>query len=288
MPPNESPWPTAPASVGSAPSTRPRAPSLGRRFSPRASWTQVPPEATQKALRRLFGLYGLPGQVRIDHGMPWGSQGDLPTDLACWLVGLGVGLVHNPARRPQRNGVIERFQGVGQSWAEPQTCRSAAELQRRLNTLDRWQRELHPTADGRPRWEAYPGLKHSGRAYRAARESAQWDLRRVWTWMAAHVVPRKVDSQGKVSLYNRSYTVGLSWTGQTIWVGFDSEQGEWLFQDEKGYEIRRQQALELTQERIMALDVTNRRRGCHAAKPHARTKAAKPRARTRAAKPTRR
>jgi len=29
-------------------------------------------------------------RLRVDNGMPWGSQGDRPTDLACWLAGLGV------------------------------------------------------------------------------------------------------------------------------------------------------------------------------------------------------
>jgi hypothetical protein len=229
--------------------------------------------------------------------MPWGSQGDLPTDLACWLAGLGVDLLTNPPRRPQDNGVIERYQGVGKSWGEPQTCRSAAELQRRLDELDRWQRDLYPHRKGRPRREVYPGLKHSGRRYVAARERAHWDLGRAWAWVGLHLVPRRVDSRGKVSLYNRPYFVGLMWSGRRIWVGFDPERGEWMFQDERGREIRRQAASELSAERIMALDVSHRRRGCHAAKPptrtkaakpHARTKAAKPRARTRAAKPTKR
>jgi hypothetical protein len=208
--------------------------------------------------------------------MPWGSRGDLPTDLACWLAGLGVGLLTNPPRRPQANGVIERYQGVGKSWGEPHSCASAAELQRRLDELDRWQRDLYPTADGRPRREDYPELKHSGRRYEAAREAATWDLRRAWAWVGSHLVPRQVDSQGKVSLYNRAYFVGLMWSGRTIWVGFDPERGEWMFQDEGGHEIRRQAASELSAERIVALKVTHRRRGCHAAKPHERTKAAKP------------
>ena len=58
------------------------------------------------------------------------------------------------------------------------------------------------------------------------------------------------------------------WSGRTIWVGFDPTQGEWAFQDEQGHEIRRQAAAELSAKRIRALEVTNRRRGCHAAKPH--------------------
>ena len=208
--------------------------------------------------------------------MPWGSRGDLPTDLACWLAGLGVGLLTNPPRRPQDNGVIERYQGVGKSWGEPHSCTSAAELQRRLDELDRWQRDLYPTADGRPRRAVYPGLKHSGRRYDPARELATWDLRRAWAWVGSHLVPRQVDSRGKVSLYNRPYFVGLMWTGRTIWIGFDPERGEWMFQDEGGHEIRRQVAPELSAERILTLEVTHRRRGCHAAKPHERTKAAKP------------
>ncbi len=172
--------------------------------------------------------------------------------------------------------MIERYQGVGKSWGEPQTCASAAELQQRFDELDRWQRARYPTADGRPRCEAYPELKHSGRDYDTAREARLWDLRRAWEWVAAHVVPRRVDSQGKVSLYNRPYTVGLLWRGRTIWVGFDPERGEWMFQDEEGHEIRRQAAPELSAKRIRSLDVTYRRRGAHAAKPHARTRAAKP------------
>jgi hypothetical protein len=208
--------------------------------------------------------------------MPWGSSGDLPTDLACWLAGLGVGLLINPPRRPQANGVVERYQGVGKAWGEPHRCRSAAELQGRMDQLDHWQRERYPTADGRPRCKVYPGLKHSGRHYDPAREPKRWDLRRAWAWVGEHVVRRLVTSQGKVSLYNRPYTVGLKWSGREIWVGFDHDSGEWMFQDDDGREIRRQVASELSAERILALNVTNRRHGIHAAKPHDRTRAAQP------------
>src|SRR3954451_18191262 len=188
----------------------------------------------------------------------------------------------------QDNGVIERYQGVGKSWGEPHRCRSAAELQRRLDEWDRWQRDLYPTIEGRPRSEVYPGLKHSGRRYARAREKAMWDLGRAWAWVGSHLVGRRVDSQGKVSLYNRPYTVGLKWRGRKIWVGFDPERGEWMFQDERGHEIRRQAAAELSAERIRALEVTHRRRGCHAAKPPGHSKAAKPHERTKAAQPTER
>ena len=99
--------------------------------------------------------------------------------------------------------MVERYQGVGKAWGEPRPCASAAELEARLEELDRWQRELYPLRGGRPRREAYPGLQHSGRRYTAAWEARTWDLRRVWRLMESYVVPRRVDRQGKVSLYGR-------------------------------------------------------------------------------------
>jgi hypothetical protein len=236
----------------------------------------VPPRATQAVLRELFARWGLPERLRVDNGMPWGSQGDLPTDLTCWLAGLGVGVVPNPPRRPEDNGVVERYQGVGKAWGEPRSCTSAAQLEARLKKLDRWQRELYPLRTGRSRWETYPGLKHSGRRYTAAWEARTWDVRRVWELLESYVVPRQVDRQGKVSLYGWSHHVGLLWAGRRIWVGFDAGSASWVFQDEGGHEITRRPAPELSAARIQALDVTHRRRGIHAAKPRSRCKAAKP------------
>jgi hypothetical protein len=89
-------------------------------------------------------------------------------------------------------------------------------------------------------------------------------------------VPRRVDSQGRVSLYQRPYRVGALWAGRDIWVGFDAQSRSWVFQDKSGHEISRRVAAELDAERIQALEVTNRRRGIHAAKPRDRRNPAKP------------
>jgi len=213
--------------------------------------------------------------LRVDNGAPWGSRGDLPTDLVCWLAGWGVAVLANPPRRPQANGVVEREQGVGQQWCEPWTCRSADELQHRLEEMDRVQREVDPVSGSRSRLAAHPGLKHSGRTYDPSGEDATWDLQKVWDLMGLHRVPRQVDRGGKLSVYNRPYSVGVVWAGQTVWVGFDPLEGHWTFQDERGHEIRRQAASELSREAVCAMEVTHRRRGAHAAKPTVRNEAAK-------------
>ena len=173
----------------------------------------------------------------------------------------------NPPRCPQANGVVERGQGVGKQWCGPRTCGSSVELQRRLEEMDRVQREVYPARCGRSRLAAYPGLKHSGRFYDPARERSTWDLQKVWDLMGTHRVPRQVDRGGKLSVYNRPYSVGVVWAGRAVWVGFDPVEGQWTFQDEQGHEIRRQLAKELSRESVDGMEVTHRRKGAHAAKP---------------------
>jgi transposase InsO family protein len=95
-------------------------------------------------LRQAFARWGRPRRLRVDNGTPWGATDGLPTGLVLWLAGLGVGVDHNPACRPQDNGVVERSQGTGKNWAEPGQCDSAAQLQRGLDEADARQRERYP------------------------------------------------------------------------------------------------------------------------------------------------
>src|SRR5208337_2432296 len=88
-------------------------------FSPQGYFTQVPSGMVQAELRRCFRQWGRPVSLRVDNGYPWGSCGDLPTPFALWLVGLDIGVIWNPPRRPQDNGVVERSQGLAKNWAEP-------------------------------------------------------------------------------------------------------------------------------------------------------------------------
>src|SRR5262249_62016229 len=85
----------------------------GPRFSPLGRWTQVPPAATQAQLRLAFARWGRPERLRVDNGAPWGTRGDLPTDLELWLLGAAGGGGPNPPRRPQDNGGGGRSPGAG-------------------------------------------------------------------------------------------------------------------------------------------------------------------------------
>jgi hypothetical protein len=229
------------------------------RFFPQGFWNLVAPTLVQETLRLVFMRWGRPCRFRVDNGVPWGSKGDWPTDLALWLIGMGVAMTWNPARRPQDNGVVERSQGTGKRWGEPKTCPNPGELQRRMDEMDRIQREVYPNVHGQSRWQAHPGLKRVDRPYSKTWEKRTWDIERVLTHMADHNALRQVDSKGQVSVYGRNHYVGKKHHGQGIYVYLDPVDREWVFATAQGAQLRRKAAEEITRERILKLQVTNRR-----------------------------
>ena len=196
----------------------------------------------------------------MDNGGPWGSAGDRPTDLALWLIGLGIAGAWNPPRRPPDNGVGERSQGTAKRWAAPQDCNSPEERQRRLEEMDGIQRQEYPSVRGRSRSEAFPQLAHSGRAYTPAWERVHWALAAVAAHLAGYAVRRRVDRSGTVSLYNQNYYVGKIHERKTVYVMFDPEVFEGIFAAEEGRQLRHQPATEISRETILGLTVTHRRK----------------------------
>jgi transposase len=219
-------------------------------------WNRVSLADTQRTLRRLFARWGLPGRLRLDNGFPWGNWSELPTALGLWLVGLGMGLHFNRPRQPQQNGVVERSHQTADTWVEPQTCDSPQELQWRLDEMDLIQRERYPRACGLSRWQLYPRLRLGGRGYDASQEQQKWSLQAARLYLSRRVARRKVSQKGQVTVYAQRYGVGALHAGKQACVQYDGLTNEWLFGDEHGNEWCRQPAQQITQERIMALDIS--------------------------------
>lgn len=212
----------------------------------------------QQALRQAFYRWGCPGSLRVDNGYPWGAIGGLPTGLCLWACGLGVPLLYNPPRRPWRNGVVESTQGTTQRWAEPPRCADFAELARRVAEEDVNQRERYPAVDGKSRRDAYPGLIHTGRGYCRGFEQFVWDRKEALLCLAGRVVVRKVGRQGKVSLYDRMISVGREHAGQALEVQFDAATEQWVFRRPGGPEVRRREAVGLSEVALVSLTATGR------------------------------
>jgi hypothetical protein len=193
----------------------------------------------QRQLRLTMDRWGLPLAFKVDNGSPWGSWSDLPTPLALWLIGLGLRLHWIEPRRPQQNGVAERSHGVTQAWSEPDQCHSAEELQERVNREDTVQREKYPHKGEASRWQAYPGLRHSGRCYDEGWEETHWSWQRVLEHLGEYAVDRRVDSSGKIGLYGGKWYVGTALRGRDVIVGFDAQVSEWVVSANDGKQLAR-------------------------------------------------
>lgn len=61
-------------------------------------------------LTDIFRGYGLPRQILVDNGPPWGADAHHPyTPLTVWLLKLGVKVIHSRPYHPQTLGKDERF-----------------------------------------------------------------------------------------------------------------------------------------------------------------------------------
>ena len=67
-------------------------------------------ETVRQCLIKVFRRYGLPDQINVDNGPPWGSAGYRGyTQLSVWLMRLGIFVSYSKPHHPETNGKDERF-----------------------------------------------------------------------------------------------------------------------------------------------------------------------------------
>jgi len=213
----------------------------------------------QRVWRDWFIRWGLPEEMRLDNGCPWGGRFELPTALELWLAGLGVKAVFNPPRQPRYNGVVERGHGTSGRWAEVKACTTLAAAQERMDFCDRIQRERMKSIAGESRAMAFPGLDHSGRSYSRAWEEANWDMSKAEALLEEHVARRQVSKTGQVCICGRAVSVGRKHAGILACLQYDRAANAWVVSAaDSGRVLRSFVALEITREKIMTLSIAKR------------------------------
>jgi transposase InsO family protein len=67
-------------------------------------------DTVQSALTDVFRKVGIPKQMTMDNGTPWGYSGkQLHTQFCAWLMRLGITVKHSRPNHPQTQGKLERF-----------------------------------------------------------------------------------------------------------------------------------------------------------------------------------
>lgn len=173
--------------------------------------------AVIQALHALMTRLGRqPEALQTDRGPCFiGADGGpsiaVPGRLTLWLWGHGVEHRLIPPGKPQRNGAVERLNGaLERSWQDEPDGVAA------LVAVWNWGKADTPPV----------GRTYAGRA--------GWRLERLWERLARVRVTRKVDRQGKLSLWDRPVRVGRRWRDRTVVVSFDAARRLAVFHDERG------------------------------------------------------
>jgi len=159
----------------------------------------------------------------MDNGSPWGTQSKLPSAMGLCLVGLGIHLIYG---RPD-NAVVERSHGVLDKWIEPHQCGDFAVCQERLAWAVHTQRERYRLINGRTRLQNNPGLYANPRGYEPQQDSQMWSRYPVRHYLSGFSFQRKVEKNGRITLFANTYHLSLDYARRYVEVHFDELRTEY-------------------------------------------------------------
>jgi transposase InsO family protein len=166
-------------------------------------------ETVQQCLQNMFMRYGLPQRILADNGGPWGSyvREHRLTELAVWLIRLGMSVIHSRPLHPQSKGKNERLnKTIGVELISRRLFRNWNDCQQEF---DRWREEYNTI---RPH-EAL-GMEVPMSRYRQSPREFPLVLPPVEYESGTNV--RKVTEKGDISFHNRFYRVGKGLCGQRV------------------------------------------------------------------------
>ena len=169
----------------------------------------------QRVLATAMLRHGQPRVLQTDRGPcfvgPDGGAGQaVPGRVTLWLWGLDIEHRLIPAGKPQRNGVVERWQGA----------------------IERsWQGEPDGLAALLPVWNQ--GKAGGSDRLRPYRGWAGFRMERVWARLEQVRLVRRVSGQGTLSLWDQPVRVGQRLAGRTLTIRFDAARQLAVLLDER-------------------------------------------------------
>jgi len=151
-------------------------------------------------LIHIFKKYGLPDQINVDNGNPWGNSKLLRyTLLTVWLMQLGIRISHSRPRHPQTNGKLERFhRTLKNDLILRQPMRSFSHAQKLFNN---WRKEYNHE---RP----HEAINMDVPAERYYTSQKQLPSKLPPIEYNGDAIVRKVRGNGYISYQNEEYLVG--------------------------------------------------------------------------------
>ena len=167
----------------------------------------------KKHLIHVFENYGLPNQINVDNGNPWGNPTLLPhTALTVWLMQLGIKVTHSRPRHPQTNGKCERFhRTLKNDLISRQAMRTFSHAQKLFNE---WR---HQYNHERP----HEGIDMEVPVNRYVASKKQMPDKLAIIEYNDDAILRKVRGNGYISYNNKEYLIGKAFQGNHVEIKHD-------------------------------------------------------------------
>jgi transposase InsO family protein len=160
-----------------------------------------------------FKQFGLPKQINVDNGRPWGNSCLVKhTQLTVWLLRLNILVTHSRPRHPQTNGKIERFhRTLKEDVLHKQRISNYAQAQKLFN---QWRKiynyeRPHEAIAMRVPADCY---EPSPRPLPDKLETIEYD---------SGATIRKVTQKGSISFEGKDYYVGKAFSGYYLEIKAD-------------------------------------------------------------------
>jgi transposase InsO family protein len=160
-------------------------------------------------LHSIFQQYGLPKEILCDNGGPWGSgyPEQVLSQLAVWLIRLGIQPKHGRPAHPQTQGKEERFHRTlktellqGRSFSDLADCQQHFDTWRNRYNLVRPHEALKLDTPVRH-------YQPSSRLFTETLAPIEYNVGEI---------VRKVQTNGIVTFHDRGYRVGKGLVGQFV------------------------------------------------------------------------
>jgi len=161
-------------------------------------------------LTAAFRRYGMPVALQFDNGPPWGSVQNgrrVLTQMACWLIRLGIEVRYIRPYHPQSNGKAERFHRTLQQ--EVISRQTFSDLRHCQRVFDRWRADYNLRRPHEALAFAVPAARYqpSPRRFPERLPAVEYE---------PGVAVRKVSDQGMVHFKGHAYPIGKALKQQYV------------------------------------------------------------------------
>ena len=200
-------------------------------------WRKLTWPEIRQVLRGAFTEWRtLPDCVQTDNELILvGNPGDpYPSQLALWLVGLGIKFQTIRPHRPTDQAQVERnHRTLDEATFDQEGLASLENFQAALDQERHLYNHFFPSrasdCQARAPLEAHPALLRPRRPYRPDDELFLFDLQRVYDYLATFTFERTASASGTVGLEAHQCSIGRCHAGKAVQVCCDPTHREWVF-----------------------------------------------------------